>query len=221
MKVNYEANVSVKTILIKIGFLPTGDGLQFDFGNCKLKANHGISRQFQEGYNFYGFYISERKAGEFDFFLPLFVESFEQGLAYIAFCLRKADLKYRPDWLNEGLAFEEHLPWKRDAKAFNENPKAVIEHEWFRIMVKKLRNLMSNSSDEALTKFSFNGSVLKVECENQTIVVSGIGNDWQREATVKTNSLDFLPKRIPNENILIYIWKDKLHINNRIFNLVT
>jgi len=216
---NMKENISLQSILIEIGFLPSGDGLQFDFGNCKLKVIQGINRHFQNGFNFFGYYISERSAGELEFSLPLQVESYQQGLAFISYYLRDADLKNKPNWLIEGLVLKEHLPWERDMKAYKENPKATIEHEWFRVMVNKLRLLISTSTDEDVTTFSFDGTILKVVCNNQTFVVSGIGKDWQRTATVKTKSLDFLPKRIPNRDVLVFIWKDKLIIGNRIFNI--
>ena len=111
MTINLDANVSMQSILTKIGFLSNYDGLQFDFGNCKLKAIQGINQYFQYGFNFFGYYITARRAGEFNFFLPLQVESYEQGLAFLAYYLRNAHLKNKPDWLNHGLALREHLPW--------------------------------------------------------------------------------------------------------------
>lgn len=175
MKINSDTNISMQSILIKIGFYPNEDGLQYDFGNCKLKEIQGVNQYFQEGFNFFGYYISERSAGEFDFFLPLQVESHEQGLALIAYYLRNEEFKNKPNWLDEGLSLMEHLPWEKETKAYNENPKAYIEHEWFRVLVNKLRVLIYNSTDEDVTKFSFDGNVLKVVCNNETFVASGAG----------------------------------------------
>lgn len=220
MKENFDANVSMQSILTKIGFYPNEDGLEFDFGNCKLKAIQGINRYLKDGFNFLGYCISERSAGEFDFFLPLQVESYEQGIALIAYCLQNADLKHKPDWLHEGLSLKEYLPWEKESIAFTENPKASIEHEWFRVLVNKLRLLIANSNDEDVTTFYFDGAVLKVICNNETFVVSGFGKEWQQTATVKTKSLDFLQKKIPNKNVTIYIWKDSLNIGNRAFKLL-
>jgi len=219
MTIILDANVSMESILIQIGFLPYENGLQFCFGNCNLKAIQGINRNFQEGFNFYCYYISNRTAGELEFFLPYQVDSYEQGLAFIAYYLRNADLKNKPHWVNEGLALSEHLPWEKDRKEYNENPTATIEHEWFRVLVNKLRLLISYSKDEDVSTFSFDGTVLKVVCNNETFVVGGLGKGWQRTATVKTKSLDFLPKRISNRNVPVFIWKDNLHIGNRVFKL--
>jgi hypothetical protein len=219
MTINLDANVSMQSILIKIGFLPNRNGLEFDFGNGILVAIEGVNGYFQEGYSFYGYFISKMTAGEFDFFLPILVESYEQGLAFIAYYIQYADFLNKPDWLTEGLALKEHLPWEKENKAFKENPEATIEHEWFRVLVNKLRILISISTEEDITTFSFDGTVLKVVCNNEAFVVSGIGKDWQRTATVKTKSLNFLPKRIPNRNVLFYVWDDLLHIGNRAFQL--
>jgi len=219
MSVDIEKKGLLMSILIKIGFQSTGNGLEFDFGNCKLKAIQSINQDFKEGYNFFGYYISERRAGEISFFLPLRVESYEQCIAIIAYYLRKADLKDKPEWLQAGLALEEQLPWKKAMKAYDENPHAILEHEWFRIIVKKIRLLSSASTDEDITTFSFVDSVLKIVCNNQTIIVGGLGKNWHQTATVKTKSLTFLPKRIPNRAIYVFIWQNKLNIGNRVFNL--
>jgi hypothetical protein len=220
MTTDLDKNVSMQSILSKIGFLPNGDGgLHFDFGNCKLNAIQGMNRYLQDGYNFFGYYISDRSAGNIDFFLPLEVESYEQGIALLAYYLRNATFINKPDWLIEGLALSEHLPWEKEIRAYNENPKAIIEHEWFRVLVKKLRLLISVSKEEDVTRYSFKGNVLEVVCNNESLVISGLGKDWHRTATVKTKSLDSLPKRILNKSILVYIWEDNLHIGNRLYKL--
>lgn len=59
----------------------------------------------------WGSYKTERSAGMIDFFLPLEVKSYEQGIALIAYYLRKADFAVKPDWLFEGITLKEKLPW--------------------------------------------------------------------------------------------------------------
>ncbi len=221
METNIEAKISLHSILIKIGFLPSEIGLKLDLENCKLEAFQGYNRYFQEGYSFFGYYFSGRSAGEFDFFLPLQLESYEQGIALLAYYLRNTDLEIKPDWLNEGLLLKEYLPWEKVAKAYNENPKATIEHEWFRVLAAKIKLLAFTAPDEDLTTLSFDGTLLKVVCNNEIYVISGLGTDWQRTAKVKTQSLNLLPQRIPKRNVEVFIWEDKLHIGNRIFDLET
>ncbi len=212
-------NVLLETILIKIGFLPTEDGLQFDFGNCKLKTIKGMSPQLFYGITFLGYWKTNRSMGQLDFSLPLEVESFEQGIALIAYNLRKAELKIKPNWLIEGLSLSELLLWEIEKKKYRDNPRAIIDHEWFRIIVKKLLEASKNSTEDAVTTFSFDGAVLRIICNGSQIVCSGRGNKWQTAATVKTKSLDFLPKRISSKNVQIFIWENKLHIGSRVFIL--
>jgi hypothetical protein len=216
---SFNSYVSMQSILIRIGFDSNGDEFHFKFTNGKVKAIKGFNRIFQEGFHFLGYYFTERKAGEIDYFLPFHVESFEQGLAFIAYPLRNADLKNKPDWLIEGLTLKEHLPWEKEMKAYNENPVAYIEHEWFRVLLNKLKLLISTSTDENLTTFSFDGGILKVVCNNETLVVGGLGKNWHQEAIVKTKLLDFLPKRVLKRNVPVYIWRGNLHIHNRCFKL--
>src|SRR4051812_10299971 len=113
-----EENIELESILEKIDFKSLPDGYEFDFGNGKLKAIPGLTRQFYDGFTFLGYFISARKAGEIEFSLPLKVESYEQGIAFIAYYLRNADLKIVPQWLKEGLVLKHLLPWERERKAY-------------------------------------------------------------------------------------------------------
>lgn len=214
-----EGNILLESVLRRIGFLPTLDGLQFDFGNCKLKSIEGMTPQFYYGISFFGFWRTNRKMGELVFSLPLEVESYEHGIALIAYYLRHAELEIKPKWLIEGLSLSELLPWEIERRKYRENPRAIIEHEWFRVIVKKLLEASKNSTEADVTTFSFDGAVLHIVCNGINIVCSATGKEWQSAATVKTKSLVFLPKRISKKNVQIYIWQDKLHIGNRAFIL--
>ncbi len=215
-----DGNILLTEILVNIGFIPNTDSeLLFYFGNCKLKAIQCFNPEFYEGISFFGFWKTEREMGEIQFNLPLKVESYEQGIAFISYYLRNARLAIRPDWLNEGLALQDLLPWRKELKEYEAIPKAIIEHEWFRLIVNKLRKLSESSSDEDEMIFSFVDCILKIESRDQKLVCPGIGKDWQQIARVKTKHMNFLPKRIAKNSVYIYIWKDKLHIGNRSFTI--
>ena len=209
--------VSLLSIILKIGFQSKATNFEYDFGNCKLIAIQTVNKYFTEGIQFLGYNISAERAEEFDFFIPLEVESHEQGIAFIAFNLRNAKFTKIPVWLKEGHNLQDELPWEKLNKAFKENPEASIEHEWFRILVNKLRLQISISTDEDTTTFSFSDNILKVVCNDEILVVSGKGKDWQSVAKVKTKSLNSLPKKILKKNIQIYIWDGYLHVGNRIY----
>ncbi len=212
-------NVLLESILKKIGFLPTEGGLEFDFGNCKLKTIKGMTPQFFYGITFLGYWKTNRSMGQLDFALPLEVESYEQGIALIAYYLRRAELKIKPNWLIEGLSLSELLPWEIEKKKYRDTPKAIIEHEWFRVIVKKLLEASKNSTEVDETTFFFDGAVLHIVCNGVKIVCSGTGKNWLSTATVKTKSLNFLPKRISKKDVQIFIWEDKLYIGSRVFIL--
>ena len=219
MAENKAQNTSLKSILLKIGFRSSPLGLQFDFGNCKLKAIEGLTPKLFYGISFLGNWKTKRSMGEIEFHLPAQMESYDQGIAFIAYYLRNAELLIIPEWLKDGFLLKELLPWEIEQKEYLANPTALIEHEWFRVIVKKLIETSKTCTDNDFTTFSFSASVLSIVSNGNKISCAATGNDWQRVATLKTKSLDFLPKRIPNRNVEIYSWKDKLHIGNRVFNL--
>jgi len=214
-------NVSMESVFRKIGFLPIGQVYKLDFENCKLSAFKGINQYFLDGYNLFGYYTLERTTGIIEFFIPLKVESYEQGLALLAYPLRNTKLENKPSWLNEGLRLKEHLPWEKELKAFEEKPSLIVEREWFRVLIRKIKLLVTTATENDVTIFSYEGNVFRVVCNNEAFVINGTGDDWQRTAIVKTQLLDFLPKRITNNYVNVYIWKDQLHIGNRTFKLET
>ncbi|MEO7049140.1 MAG: hypothetical protein ABI091_27795 [Ferruginibacter sp.] len=218
MEITIEGNTELVPILTEIGFLSFEGGLQFDFGNCKLKACKTWTLS-GDIICFFGYWRSERGMGEIAFDLPLRVESYEQGLALIAFNLKNADFFKMPGWLKTGLEWQENLPWRKRQKEYEDNPKARIEHEWFRLIVKKLLAISKISIDNDITTFTFDGTILKIESNNLLLVCPGTGQAWLDSAIVKTKSLDFLPKRIQNKDVLIFLWERRLFIANRSFKL--
>lgn len=88
-------------------------------------------------------------------------------------------------------------------------------------MVKKIRLLIPTSNEEDLTKFSFDGTILKVQCNNKIFAITAKGEKWEQTATVETKALDFLPKGIQNEFIEISIWEGRLSIGKRSFAMVS
>lgn len=223
MNINKEdmsERISLESILVKIGFVPFGDDYVYDFGNCKLKAFKGLNLRFQDGFNFSGNYFTSRTAGYFDFSLPYVVESYELGIAYLAYNLKGGRFQNIPLWLLEGQHFEDLLPWKKELRAYEENPYASVEHEWFRILVKKLRKIADQATEDDITSFYFDGSLLKVICQAESLTISGQGKAWNEIAYVKTKSLSFLPKKILNQNAGLSIWKGNLHVTNRVFEMI-
>jgi hypothetical protein len=217
----FEGNTSLVEILLDLGFISTSTGLELDFGNGKLSAAK-MWKLGGEVFSFYGFYKSERKMGQIEYELPLQVESYEQGIALLAYHLKSTDLAKKPNWIDTGLEWQDYLPWRKNVKEYDDNPKAIIEHDWFRLIVKKILTLSSDARDEETTSFSFDGTILRIDFTNNNLLVCPAkGTAWNSVAVLKTKSLNYLPKKIASKDIIIYVWEGSLHIGNRLFKLET
>ncbi len=108
-----ESEVSMLWILYDIGFDIAGNYLQYDFGNCQLKAFVKLNQKCWQGIYFIGQCKTDKITRQLQFSIPLNVTSYEQGLAFLAFHLRKAELAIQPDWLQKGLTLQENLPWRK------------------------------------------------------------------------------------------------------------
>ncbi len=223
------AKISTIKVLEQIGFkqisnsktsLFTSDyGLEFNFGNFKLRAFEGVNRYLMNVLIFSGVNNTIRTLSEIHFELPLEVESYEQGIAFISYYLgRGFQASIIPEWYYQGLQFKNLLPWEKELEAFRQNPSASIEHDYFKLIIRKMIKISSTAKEDDVTTFSFDGEILRIICADETIIAPATGKAWNEDASVKTQSLSFLPKRIKYRNGHdIYLWGKKIHIDNRVF----
>lgn len=214
------SKVSLIRILIEVGFEPKQHSLIYNFGNLNIFASQGVNERLQDCFLFMGSYIGKNSAIEIEFSLPLEVESYEIGLALIAYHFKRADLEPMPEWLKTGLSLQHMLPWEKERIAYNATPKALIEYDWFRLLIKKLRKKTEEVEDNHITIFSFENGILKVVSGNEVIAIHGSGKDWDTDAKIKTKSLVILPKRISKRDGLVYIWKGELNIDRCRFKTI-
>ena len=127
--------------------------------------------------------------------------------------------KKKPEWLTIGLALKEHLPLEKELEIYKNIPKAKIDHEWFRTLIKAIRNLVKECNEEDTTTFYFENGILQIECNKNKFVVGAKGNDWNTIAVVKSRQLDFLPKRLYKRDHVIFIRDSNLIIDNRAFEI--
>lgn len=207
------SKVSLIRILIEVGFKPKQQSLIYNFGKLNIFASQGVNERLQDCFLFMGSYIGKNSAIELEFSLPLEVESYEIGLALIAYHFKRAGMEPMPEWLKTGLSLQHMLPWEKERIAYNAAPKALIEYEWYRLLIKKLRKKAEEAEDSHISIFSYEKGVLKVVLGNEVIAILGSGNDWETEAKIKTKSLIILPKRISSRDGLVYIWKAELNID--------
>ena len=229
MEENNTNKVSTHSILERIGFQEIDKyKMQFDFGNCELLAVRAPNQNLIECYTFMGVWKTNRSIGQINFELALEFETFYEGLAFIAYYLKGAKFDFTPLWLKEGFSLKHLLPWEKQREAYEKRmevwekiPKAQVEHEWFRMIVRKMRSILETSTEEDITTFSFDGEILKIKCNDQLLVCPAKGKAWGKSGTVKTISLVDLPKRIKKQYVnYVYIEEDELHIGFNRFEIL-
>lgn len=201
-------------VLEIIGFVQTVEGHSYDFGSCLLTAKPYFEYSI-EMILFSAVHLTERTISDLTFKLPVYVESFEQGVALITYYLHKHPFENYPEWLYKGKEWEDHLPWRKDSKEYENTPKAIIEHEWFRVFLKKLKTHVETIDEEQAITFSFNGTVLKAEGNTFAEICPGKGNPWNNVASLSAKQLKHLQKKVPHLNAWVYIWGNALHIGTR------
>lgn len=100
-----------------VGFTP--GCLSFDFGNLQISAVEGINRRFVDVVNLIGKTSSPRSWMFIEQELPTEFESYEQGVAWITWCLDGGGTdRFEPlkpvNWLETGRKNFNLLPWLRE-----------------------------------------------------------------------------------------------------------
>lgn len=194
---------------------------RYDFGNLQLSAAQVMNWSFRPVFLFGGVAVDSNSISEIVFELPLEVESFEQGVAWIANGLGRGFRPRKPcPWLLQGWEWQDRLPWVRELKAYESRPQCTVEREWFKIAVKKLRELASSANESDLAVFRFDGEVLRINACGHLLVMPAQGNAWSEEYSIKAQKLDFLPKRLTGSTIYLGVWEGCMSIGRRRWDLV-
>lgn len=97
-----------------------GPGLSFDFGNFKLEASCNVNQWLRPVVVLGGVMTTTNRTNAVVHFeIPLELESFEQGIALVAYCLDSysPNGRFEPalpaPWLIEGRKHRKLLPWNR------------------------------------------------------------------------------------------------------------
>jgi hypothetical protein len=198
-------------------------GLSFDFGNFKLDAICGANRHFVRLILLSGVMVTERSIREVECEMPPEVESAEQGMAWVAWCLDNGDTRRRfepkiaPAWLAEGRKNFHLLPWNRRMTAYNARPHCFVQRDWARVTLKALGEQLKTVDDEAPVTFGFDGNVLTISCAGKVSPMPAEGSAWTQPYSIRAGALRSLPKRLMSYTIEFSVWESVLTIGNRAY----
>lgn len=221
--------MQARELLKKIGFeevygkiTEKEPSYSYDFGNLKLSAIQVTNFYLKPVFSFGGVAYGTNSLAEINFEIPLELDSFEQGIALIAYGIGKGFQPLKPTpWLVQGRDLEEiDLPWVQVSEAYKSRPQCFVDREWFRVAVKKLRKLAASAKKENLAEFSFDGEVFRINACGSVLIMPAQGMPWGRIYSITASELDFLPKRLMRETISVDIWNFSLGIGNRRWKIV-
>jgi hypothetical protein len=216
--------VSTWDLLLTLGFVQDQSviadqppGISFDFGNFKLEASRLTNRWNVPTVLLGGVMASKRTSALVNAELALQVESREQGLAFVAWCLDNSaggrfQLTIEPPWLAEGRRYRHLLPWERKRAAYLARPHCYVQRDWARVALKKLAAQVTNLNNDAPVTFSFDGTVLMIRCPGKVNAMSAEGLPWTESYSITAGALRKLPKRLMSEMVEVSVWDSALII---------
>jgi hypothetical protein len=212
--------VLVRSILTQLGFVedwhsPSDEPPAFvlNLGVVQLRAAQATSRFFRPIFLISGIVQTERELSTIHIEMPLNVESFEQGIAWIAHGIGSAlPPSISPSWLEEGRRWRELLPWVRRQVGFESRPQCVVDRDWFRVAGKKLREQGDATLDDKLGVVSFDRGVLRIEANSSVVTMPAEGDAWAESYQVLLRQFRSLPQRIMKQSIFIEVWDGNLII---------
>ena len=207
--------LQMETLLVlgRIGFKPSGFGYSFDFVGLKLNAVIGFNLSINYGVHFAGVFRNARSFSEIQFSIPEEVDSYEQGLGYLAYFLQKYPIESPPQWLTDGQQYIYDLPFlverrKQLWEAEYAN-KATVDHQLFKLHLKKIRSLLDTFGDQGQElRISFKEKIFKIEIGSEVFVFNGSGSDWTQEYILDSAVFKKIPPRLPRRDLTIGVQND-------------
>jgi hypothetical protein len=211
----------MRSVFEDLGFTPdwTGPTEQppayvFHFGNLTLRAAQVTGQYLRPEFFMTGIARTPRSFGMIASSAPLEVESFEQGVAFIAAAIGPHFTPLRPTaWLDQGRAWSDHLPGRRELAAYRTRPCCHVERDWFRLAARRLAELAQDAAEGAVATFTFDGTVLTIRAGDLTLPMPAEGTAWAERYAVRLQHLKALPKRLMRPRITIDAWDRKLGLD--------
>lgn len=213
--------MQLRDVLIRLNFeedwgviTDQAPGYYFDFGNLKLSATQVTSLYLRPVFFISGVIRTSRSITEISSDVPIEVESFQQGVAWIVYLLGEKFAPLRAtSWVDDGRRWSEHLPWERSRKAYEDRPQCTVEREWFRVAAKKIRRQALSAGASDIIFFRFDGKVLSIDMAGEQLAMPAQGKAWDIEYSVSATQFPALAKRIMGVQVYLGVWEGQLQID--------
>ncbi len=207
--------VSLGFKTVKVDITDEQPGYVYVFGNLDLLAVQVMSKYLFPVLHFSGIWSTSRSISSIEFELCLTVASYEEGVALIAHGIGKDFTPFRQtDWLDVGRTWEEHLPWKREMRLYEQRPQCHIEADWFRVAAKILIALGQGSNDDESCEVFFVDRVITIESKGQKVAMPAVGRSWTESFRFRSQGLRHISKRTPSNGVTVSVWENYMHIGN-------
>ena len=130
-----------------------------------------------------------RTIAEVECEMPEEVESPEQGVAWITWCLdehapgRLFVPAWDVPWLAIGRQYKHLLPWERQRAAYAARPQCSVRRDFAAWGLRYLAQLLAEADEDTLVTFSFDGEVLLITRWRETHGDAGAGNQVGQHAS--------------------------------------
>lgn len=193
----------------------------FDFGNLKLNATQLTNLYLRPVFTFSGLVVTQRSITEIFSDLPIDIECFEQGVAWIAYVIGSEFVPRRSvSWLDDGRRWSAHLPWEMERRAFEARPYCSVEREWFRVAAKKIRTRASSANADDTIAVRFDGKILSFDMPNGLLVMPAIGKAWDMTYLIQLSLLSRLASRIMRETVSLSVWENQIRFDGHRFPVI-
>jgi hypothetical protein len=206
-------------ILKEIGFTERDATLIWDFGNGDLSAVEAVHVRSGHAIYLNGSVATHRTIALIDTAMPLSVESFEHGLAWLAYACRKCAPARPAAWLDQGRKLQDLLPWVKRRSEYVACPKCAVSRDWFRLAARDLRHAAEAASPDDRASFEFDGSTLRINFGANALAVPAQGIAWSEPACVDLAQLTRMPKRFRRDPVPLQVWESALGIDATNFPL--
>lgn len=90
-------------------------GYRFSAKFLEIEASEQTNMYLRRVFQLSGSYANGRTLADISFQMPVEVESFEQGVAFVAHAVGNVESDQPPPWLSQGRQWAGLLPWRRKA----------------------------------------------------------------------------------------------------------